>query len=101
MTIMVFGAAAIDCSGSSIEEGEQITDAVTLILEVLQNRLIAPGRQVWRKTLECLDAGTLIKTVQVFRRVQVTVNDMQHFGEKVWIGDLQLVFMAVRSQCVF
>ena len=28
MTIMVFGAAAIDCSGSSIEEGEQITDAV-------------------------------------------------------------------------
>lgn len=82
MAIMVVGAAAIDCSGSSIEEGKQITDAVTLILEVLQNRLISPGRQVWRKTFDCLDAGTLIKTVQIFRRIQVTANDMLHFEKK-------------------
>ena len=100
MTIMVVGATTVDCACCRIEEGEQVRDAVAFILEILPNRLLAPGWQVWRKTLECLDAGAFIKTVEVFRRLQVAADDVLHFGKKVWIGDLEVIFTAVRSQCM-
>ncbi len=50
MAIMVVGAPAVYCACCRIKEGKQITDTIALILEVFENRLIAPHWQVWGKT---------------------------------------------------
>ena len=101
MAVMIVGAAAVDFTCCRLEKGEQGTDAGALRIEIDSNRLVASNRQVWRQTSERLNTSTLIKTVQVFMRVQIAVNNMLHFGEKVRIGNLKVVFLAVRSQGMF
>ena len=95
--IMIGNALAPDFPGCRIQECNQVGNAVAVIVEVLKDRLISCGGQVRRLTLEGLDAGAFIETVQVLRRIEIDVNDVFHFGEEVGIGNLEVVLAAVRS----
>lgn len=101
MSIMIPSTPAEDSAGGRIEEGEQIGGAVTQIVEVLEPRLSGLWRQVRRQTFESLDAGAFVKTIQVFGRIQIEINNMFHLGKEIRIGYLQIVAAAVRLQRMF
>ena len=61
--VMIGSAATKDFPCSWVQKCEQVSDAITSVIEVLKNGLMIGGRQVRRKAFECLDAGALVKTV--------------------------------------
>ena len=63
MPVMIVGALAGDFAGGWIEESEQVGCAVSLIVKVLQNRLVSRYGQGRRDTVEGLNARAFIETV--------------------------------------
>ena len=96
--IMLGGTLAVDLSGSGIEKSEQVGGAIAPVNKVLKDGLIGGHRQVGRDTVECLNAGALVKAIQVLWRIRITGDDMFHFGKEIRIGDLQVVLAAVGPQ---
>ena len=100
VSIMIFGTLAVDLAGCRIQKGEQIGGAIASIVKVLNSRLISGWGQGGSETFERLDACTLVETVQVLRWMGIVFNDMFHLWEKIRIGNLQIVFSAMGTQCM-
>jgi len=100
MPIMIVRALAVDVAGGWIQKGEQVSGTISPIVKVLKGRLPSPCRQGGCETFKCLNACTLVKTVQVLRGIGIACNDMFHFREEVRICDLEVIFTAVGPQCM-
>ena len=100
MPIMIIRALAIDLTCDRIEKSEQVGGAVSVIVKVLKSRLMSRCRQGGRHTLEGLNAGAFIETIEILWRVGITLDDMLHLGKKIRISDLQVVFAAMGSKRV-
>ena len=88
MPIMIGSALTVDFAGGRIQEGKQIGRSISSIVKVLQSRLIGRYRQRGCEAIECLNARTLVKTVQVSLEIGIAPNDVFHFMKKIRIGDL-------------
>jgi hypothetical protein len=83
-----------------MEEGEYVQGAMADVLELLQTFSHGVGLQIGRKSLEDLDAWTLIKEEQVAGWVSVEGNEVLHLGEEVGISDVKEVAGPMRLESV-
>ena len=67
------------------------------VVEVLKQGLVVFCLQVRGDSFERLNACAFIETVQIFRRVEIKIDDVFHFREEIRIGNLQVILAAVRT----
>jgi hypothetical protein len=92
---MIRSTLAVELSGSGIQEGKEISGAISPIVKVLQGRLMRACGQGGRQTGEGLDARALVETIQILRGIGITLEDRFHFGKEIRIGDLEVVLTAM------
>ena len=88
MTVVIARALTVHLASGRIQEGKQVSCAISLIVKLLKGRLISSCGQGGRQTFECSNARALIETLQVLWGIQIAFNDMLHFGKELRIGGL-------------
>mgnify|MGYP001602786199 CR=1 FL=1 len=93
-------ALQADLAIGVIKESEHIQGAFADVFEFFEALFHVVGLKIGREALEDLDSRTLIKEEQAARWVSIEGNEVLHFGEEVWIGDVKEVAGPVRFESI-
>ncbi len=101
MPVMIGNALTVNFARCRVEEGHQIGNAVSFVIEVLKEWATRCGRQIRCEAIKRLDACAFIEAIQMHGRVDIQPDNMIHLWKEVRVGDLQVVLTAVRAHGMF